>query len=431
MHMTRSQHTPHNNEPIQSIPRASVKLGSHPGTLIAALPAMMGFTPSQSIIVVGLYRNPAYSPGRNDIPASCRPSAYRVGPVVRTDLDFGAVGEAIDTLDEVLNQCDDPSAIVVCVHTHKDTAEDYLDGTKDMLEMKGIDVLDAIYLAEIASGEKWVDVASGDSGVVGNIVDNPMRSHTAVRQARVFATRSELEHWLDIDAGQGAVYPRRYADAQLDPTEAVALLKDLHVFATAVDDIRSGAVTLEEVCARRRMVVAVSAIARDEGLLSVLSTLGAGSNAPIVREILAEATRRTRSGLRLRLMAVLASILMANGEGMPAFHTLNRVLEGARERGPDTPLGEATIKIATTLRHALMEGRGEAVTDMVALHGLMVLSNWEFPCTDARTGSCGRSVDELRQTWQQIFSVLLRVSNEAIDWAAMSDAPSEPGLQER
>ncbi|TQF66497.1 DUF4192 domain-containing protein [Rhodococcus spelaei] len=164
---------------------------SDPGDLIAAIPALLGFWPRRSLVVVCL--------GGGD------PSLVRA--VMRHDLPSGGVGSADrDALDRIVHVCgreevDSVVAVVVDERANRrGTHNALVDELGAGLAEHGIPMIGAHVLAQVTAGQRW-------RGLLGDmrrgVLPDPEASEVALAQVlsgrAIRGSREELEAILEPD----------------------------------------------------------------------------------------------------------------------------------------------------------------------------------------------------------------------------------------
>lgn len=171
-----SRHHPENH-PHLSLDR--------PGALIAALPAVLGFTPESSLVLV--------TAADGELGAVLRGDLADQSPQRLCELAQLASASGADTAIAVIVD-DEGAGCAMCADEHREAACTL--GAE--LARVGVELVAAHVVAEVASGAHWYCVdGCGSSGVV----DDPTASPTAVAAVldgrRLYARRDEL---LDVVA---------------------------------------------------------------------------------------------------------------------------------------------------------------------------------------------------------------------------------------
>jgi len=193
---------------------------SSPQSLVAMIPAILGFRPSRSLVV-------ATATGR------------QLGVTMRVDLT-PALGEDIGHLVELAAHQDADSVLVVVVDdTDTDHRALVASLTTGMAE-RNITVQGAVRVAEIATGATWrcIQDECGASGVIDDPQATPMAMAAVLAGRPIFRTREELVSLIaPSPAALTAVLdkPENAADGDEDaPRRAVEAIL------AAMDDVENG-----------------------------------------------------------------------------------------------------------------------------------------------------------------------------------------------
>ncbi|MCX2162971.1 DUF4192 family protein [Corynebacterium auriscanis] len=386
----------------------TVNLGSDPGALLASLPALLGFVPTQSLVVVGLVPTMAGEPAR-----------MTVGPVVRVDFDKGAVREGVQTLIEAM-QSDDGIELEACEAILIGIGSPGKKRSRAMAQARGI--LEEHYLTinghflvkQLATGAIWRESNTNTSGHVGSIDDNPLQNIATLAGALRLNNRDEMEHWLDqredpLDLlAQRCVLGCQLEEAEECRAESHGLCSqgpgdvgDVVRLYETIAAVKEGKRSVEDACDDVDVLTRVTYLALSEVLHTTIIVAGAGVNAPIVREILAAAARRTEATPRWRLMALLAVVLGGNDEGTVAFSTLLRTMNEL-----DTVCEDDAVTVGLTISAIGAHHRGKT-RDLLRLaleRGTHVLA----ACHDELTLAVdlGASVDEFLSDFDACLDIL-------------------------
>ncbi|MDG4665086.1 DUF4192 domain-containing protein [Mycobacterium sp. 236(2023)] len=169
--LQRPGHNPGNH------PQSSVDC---PGTLIAALPAVLGFVPEKSVVLVTV--------AHGEMGAILRGNLADTSPQRVCELAELAAGSGAEIVIAVIVD-DEGADCAACVDEHR-----WLIRTLSVeLARHDVELVAAHVVAEVAAGARWYCVdGCGRSGVV----DDPMSSPTAVAAVldgrRLYNTREEL-----------------------------------------------------------------------------------------------------------------------------------------------------------------------------------------------------------------------------------------------
>ncbi|GLD29378.1 hypothetical protein Mkiyose1413_12610 [Mycobacterium kiyosense] len=154
---------------------------NRPGSLIAALPAILGFVPEKSLVLVSLERG-------------------GLGAVMRADLDEGLI-DRVDQLAQVAAGAEPEAAIVVIVDAegaHCSVCnEEYrrlCEALNDALARYDIELYAAHVVDEIARGGRWHCV--DDCGAHGGVDDpsaSPLAAAAVLDGRRLYPRRADLQ----------------------------------------------------------------------------------------------------------------------------------------------------------------------------------------------------------------------------------------------
>ncbi|MFE5642968.1 DUF4192 domain-containing protein [Rhodococcus sp. NPDC056516] len=167
---------------------------SDPGELIAAIPALLGFHPSNSVVALSLMGS----------------SASTLGPVMRHDYFPSAGGKPARQMSAALRQfaavCDGEGAraVVLVVITDCSIGETLLDETielaevfEDMLAGTCVELADVLCTAAIESGRPWASVMrSIHRGTVPDPASSPVAAAQVLGGRVIRSSREELVHWV-------------------------------------------------------------------------------------------------------------------------------------------------------------------------------------------------------------------------------------------
>lgn len=189
---------PDNSSAFGRIAQTTVRL-SEPSDLIAAVPALLGFTPTRSIVAICLS-------------GETRPT---LGAVMRHDLILGdgpglsdAMRLAIDQFAIVCGRdCASGMLVVFVDDRFRDPSAcsrwsvvEIVEHLEDAVNRQGVDLLDSFVTAEIAEGCEWFSLLP--DGMCGRQSD-PTSSRVALAQVLggkvIRASRDELEKLVEVD----------------------------------------------------------------------------------------------------------------------------------------------------------------------------------------------------------------------------------------
>lgn len=285
-----------------------------PGVLIAALPAVLGFVPEKSLVLVTAAHG-------------------EMGAVMRADLD-GELGDSLSHLAELAAASTAEIAIAVIVDGEgascRMCADEYRDLARDLaVELARWDVeLSAAHVVdEVASGGRWYCAdGCGNSGVVEDPSASPIAAAAVLDGRRLYARRSELvavvavtdpEHCAALAQviGQaGAIDPDRPdSQARSDIEHALA----------CAEQIGSGPPLTDDQLARLALALT------DPRVRDTLYALAVGDHAGPAETLWADLARRLPEPWRVEALVLLAFSAYTRGDGPLAGISLDAALRCA------------------------------------------------------------------------------------------------------
>ncbi|MBB3116540.1 DUF4192 family protein [Corynebacterium bovis] len=452
---------PSNAVPGPGIPRSgdpaasTIMLGSSPGDLVAAVPALLGFTPAESVVLIGLSVPPP-----EVLPATDRTDGtvtrFCIGPVVRADLGTGAGAAAAAAMGRGVS--DLPGAEVVCVVVTGDADDVHLPGPDDdpgatpagggradvvsadvaavtaTLATFAVDVTAVYAVPGVWAGAPWREVTEagevGDSGTVPDPAQNAYGRFRASTGRRVMDSREEVDRALDARRpgdGPWTWRPRRGGGAATGDGDAGAgplgRLRSLGVVLDAAAAVTQGddpAGTLSAVRVRQALADAVMRL----DMLPLTVLLAYSAHSPAAGELLAEAVRASSGALRRRFLTVLAFHRCATADGPAGLRAAARAVREVVD-GPGGPDDRVTVALARALADSYAGGRLHEIVDILAESAVEVLEGMRLDLWadhGVGAGSCaGADGEDDVEAAAAAGDVLDRLTDD-IDWAAVTAA---------
>jgi hypothetical protein len=316
---------------------------NRPGALIAALPAVLGFVPECSLVLVSL-------------------DSGELGSVMRIDLGDGLV-DRIGHLAEVAAAAEPDAAIAVVVDADgarcpgcNEEYRELCEMLRDALSQCGIVLLAAHVVDRVAFGGRW-HCADG-CGASGE-VDDPSASPLAVAAVfdgrRLYPRRADLQAVVAVDdpshsAGLAATIKQqmvtREAAYRADPEGCCR--RDLHSAMAAAARVVNGQSLSDAELAKLGCALS------DAQVRDALYALAVGEDAGAAESLWAEMARRLPQPWRVEALVLLAFSAYARGDGPLAGVSLEAALRCA----PDH-------RMAGMLDMALQSGlRPERIRDL-------------------------------------------------------------------
>ncbi|MEV0774059.1 DUF4192 domain-containing protein [Nocardia salmonicida] len=162
-----------------------------PGELIAAIPGMLGFSPTRSLVVASLGTHPE------------KDGVQVIGAVTRFDIDAAAdpdEARGLARMLESVRQCQNTSSTIVVVIDDRPTGSSNAPQLLRDLAQAGIEPSHGWWVTQIAAGVEFRDLFNSDRG--GSVGD-PRASTVAFARVLdghpIYAARHELTDLLDSD----------------------------------------------------------------------------------------------------------------------------------------------------------------------------------------------------------------------------------------
>jgi Domain of unknown function (DUF4192) len=277
---------------------------NRPGALIAALPAVLGFVPEKSLVLVTVDRG-------------------ELGCVMRVDLSpevFGSIGHVA----EVAAAARPDAAIAVVVDEEGAgcrLCDDEYRGLAKTLEERlaehGIKLLDFHVVDRVAAGGRW-HCTDGSWGTVDDPSASPLAMAAVLDGRRLYARRDELQRVIEVadesaSAALGDVI-REQAGAEIDAT------RDIEGAMAAAAQVAAGQQPTETVVAR------LACALTDPQVRDTLYALAVGEGATQAEALWALLSRTLPAPWRVEALVLLAFSAYARGDGPLAGVSLEAAL---------------------------------------------------------------------------------------------------------
>ncbi|BBX03078.1 hypothetical protein BST36_22460 [Mycolicibacterium moriokaense] len=311
---------------------------NRPGVLIAALPAVLGFVPEKSLVLVTVDRG-------------------EMGCVMRVDLS-DEVTASVEHIAEVAAGAEPDAAIAVIVDEAGANCrmcnDDYrrlADSLASTLADCGIELLAAHVVDRVAAGGRW-HCADG-CGLAGTVEDpaaSPLAMAAVLDGRRLYARRAELQEVIAIaDPARTDALAAAIGSCDVDRPDA-EVRRDVEAAIAAAADAADGRALSDDTAAR--LACALS----DPLVRDTLFALAIGENAGQAESLWAELSRTLPAPWRVEALVLLAFSAYARGDGPLAGVSLDAALRC-----------DATHRMAGMLDTALQSGmRPERIRDLAA-----------------------------------------------------------------
>jgi hypothetical protein len=289
-----------------------------PGTLIAALPAVLGFVPEKSLVLVTL-------------------DGDEMGCVMRIDLSAD-VFDAVGRMAEVAALANPDAAIAVIVDEDgmtcrmcKDEHRQLADALGDALSAWGIELLAAHVVDRVAAGGRW-HCADGCAcaGTVDDPSASPMAAAAVLDGRRLYSRRADLQEVIAVaDPVRTAGLCRVIADTAR-PSDADQR-PDAHARADVEHAMVAAAGAIEGRCPSDPDLARLAYGLTDPRVRDTLYALAVGRDAAPAESLWALLARTLPEPWRAEALVLLAFSAYARGDGPLAGVSLDAALRCAPE----------------------------------------------------------------------------------------------------
>jgi hypothetical protein len=312
---------------------------NRPGVLIAALPAVLGFVPEKSLVLVTVDHG-------------------EMGCVMRVDLSDELI-ESLDHIADVAAAARPDSAIAVvvdeegagcrmCIDEYRELAA----ALQDALAARGIELYAAHVVDRVAAGGRWTCAdGCGSAGTVEDPSASPLAMAAVLDGRRLYARRAELQEVIEIAdpertvALAGAI--DAYAQTQAERDDAAAR-RDVEEAMAAARRVTNGGNL------RQGKLVRLACALIDPLVRDTLYALAVGRDAAPAESLWAMLSRTLPQPWRVEALVLLAFSAYARGDGPLAGVSLEAALRC-----------DPTHKMAGMLDTALQSGmRPEQIREL-------------------------------------------------------------------
>ena len=312
---------------------------NRPGALIAALPAVLGFVPEKSLVLVNLDRG-------------------ELGAVMRVDLS-PRLADTVEHIAEVAAAARPDAAIAVIVDADGALcpmcAEDFRElsaALTDVLALQNISLLAVHVVDRIAAGGRWHCADNcGTRGTVDDPSSSPLAMAAVLDGRRLYARREDLQRVIEVtDTAQVARLARRIRRRLKvrDGSGDHSGRRDVEFAIALAEKMGAGAVPSAAQVAEMACALA------DIDVRDTLFALAIGDKAAEAETLWAVLSRVLPKPWRVEALVLLAFSAYARGDGPLAGVALDAALRCSGEH-----------RMASMLDTALQSGlRPEAIREL-------------------------------------------------------------------
>jgi hypothetical protein len=312
---------------------------NRPGVLIAALPAVLGFVPEKSLVLVTVDRGEMGCVMRVDLSDELVHSLEHVAEVAAAARPDSTIAVVIDEEGANCRMCNDE---------HRELAGLLTTALAD----RGIELLAAHVVDRVAAGGRWHCAdGCGNAGTVDDPSASPLAVAAVLDGRRLYARRAELQEVIDVidrtrtDALAGVIEGCNPGPAER-PDEAARA--DVEAAIAAAARVADAAELGDDELARLAWALA------DIRVRDTLYALAVGENAGQAESLWAVLSRTLPEPWRVEALVLLAFSAYARGDGPLAGVSLEAALRG-----------DPTHRMAGMLDTALQSGlRPEQIRDL-------------------------------------------------------------------
>jgi hypothetical protein len=312
---------------------------NRPGVLIAALPAVLGFVPEKSLVLVTADRGEMGCVMRVDLSDELVESVGHIADVAAAARPDSAIAVVVDEEGATCRMCNDEYRQLAAVLTTS-------------LAERGIELLAAHVVDRVAAGGRWHCAdGCGNAGIIEDPSASPLAMAAVLDGRRLYARRAELQEVINV----------------VDPARTAAL-------ADVIRDGRPGDVDRPDSAARSDVEDAIAAAAQvagggklsddalarlacaltDPRVRDTLYALAVGENAGQAEALWAMLSRTLPDPWRVEALVLIAFSAYARGDGPLAGVSLEAALRC-----------ESTHRMAGMLDTALQSGmRPEQIREL-------------------------------------------------------------------
>ncbi|MGE2690051.1 DUF4192 domain-containing protein [Mycolicibacterium pulveris] len=310
---------------------------NRPGVLIAALPAVLGFVPEKSLVLVTVERG-------------------AMGCVMRVDLSDDLL-DSVDHIAEVAAAARPDAAIAVVVDEQgancrlcNDEYRELADALTASLAEQGIELLAVHVVDRVAAGGRWHCAdGCGSAGTVDDPSSSPLAAAAVLDGRRLYARRAELQQVIAVSD------PRRTSALAAairrtgNRTDEQAR-RDVEAAIAAAAQVAAGNDLSDDTLAR------LADALTDPTVRDTLYALAVGESAGQAESLWAELCRRLPEPWRVEALVLLAYSAYVRGDGPLAGVSLEAALRC-----------DNTHRMAGMLDTALQSGlRPERIRELAA-----------------------------------------------------------------
>jgi hypothetical protein len=309
---------------------------NRPGVLIAALPAVLGFVPEKSLVLVTVDHGEMGCVMRIDLSDELTASVEHIADVAATSEPDAAIAVVVDEEAASCRMCNDEYRQLAASLT-------------SVLAERGIELLAAHVVDRVAAGGRWHCAdGCGHAGTVEDPSASPLAMAAVLDGRRLYARRTELQDVITVaDPARSAALAAVIDGYGVGTSDADAR-RNVEMAMAAAAQVADGQPLSDETAAR------LACALTDPLVRDTLYALAVGENAGEAESLWAELSRTLPEPWRAEALVLLAFSAYARGDGPLAGVSLDAALRC-----------DETHRMAGMLDTALQSGmRPEQIRDL-------------------------------------------------------------------
>lgn len=312
---------------------------NRPGVLIAALPAVLGFVPEKSLVLVTVDRREMGCVMRVDLSDDLMHSLEHIAEVAAAARPDSAIAVVVD---------EDGANCRMCNDDHRELAG----LLTTALAEHGIELLAAHVVDRVAAGGRWHCAdGCGNAGTVEDPSASPLAVAAVLDGRRLYARRAELQQVIDVvDPARTDALAEVIGEGTTEQAERPddAARADIEAAVAAAARVSDGVELCDDELARLAWALT------DLRVRDTLYALAVGETAGQAESLWAVLSRTLPEPWRIEALVLLAFSAYARGDGPLAGVSLEAALRG-----------DPTHRMAGMLDTALQSGlRPEQIRDL-------------------------------------------------------------------
>ncbi|MGH3674701.1 MAG: DUF4192 domain-containing protein [Mycobacterium sp.] len=278
---------------------------NRPGALIAALPAVLGFVPEKSLVLVTVDRGEMGCVMRVDLSPELYDSVAHVAEVAAAARPDAAIAVVVDAEGADCRLCNDEYRRLA-------------NSLTDRLAEHRIELLDVHVVDRVAAGGRW-HCLDGGGGVIDDPSTSPLAMAAVLEGRRLYARRAELQQVIEVVDPAASEALAAIIRAQADARKVDAR-RDIEEAMAAATRVAAGKALPEPRLAR------LACALTDPQVRDTLYALAVGDSAAQAESLWALLSRTLPAPWRVEALVLLAFSAYARGDGPLAGVSLEAAL---------------------------------------------------------------------------------------------------------